>query len=96
MDFINNKIFKPIVSDKIEREFLLTVFSLCLQGKPEMHKFFVLKGRGRNGKSILSHLMNKIFDTYFYTMNIAYLDEKAPKRDANAADEILYNSKLKI
>jgi phage/plasmid-associated DNA primase len=92
-DFINKKIFEPIVSDSAEREFLLTIFSLCLQGKPEMHKFFVLKGRGRNGKSILSHLMSKIFDTYFYTMNIAYLDEKAPKRDANAADEILYNSK---
>jgi len=56
--------FERIYPDPALREYILTLYSSCLEGINREHGFYIKIGAGSNGKSAIDHLNNITFGDY--------------------------------
>lgn len=57
--------FKQLMPKAKHREFLRKVLGYCLSGNTDARCFFVLYGKGSNGKSVIGRIMEAILLNYF-------------------------------
>jgi P4 family phage/plasmid primase-like protien len=76
--------FERIYPDPVLREYVLTLLSSCLEGRNQEQKFYVMQGRGGNGKSMVELLMELTFGDYGTSISTAVFTRKRP--DAGAAN----------
>lgn len=82
-----------IYPDPVLREYCLTLFAACLEGANREQKFYIMTGRGSNGKSKIIELMSKTFGEYQETMGTTAITRKRP--DSGAANPDLVVLKCK-
>jgi P4 family phage/plasmid primase-like protien len=85
--------FKQIYPDEVLREFVLTLFSSCLEGANREQKFYIMTGVGSNGKSKMVDLMNFTFGEYQDTLSTTVLTRKRPESGAANPDLIVLKGK---
>lgn len=68
--------FCQLLPDKEIRTYFLHVLSSAFHGATTANKFFILTGRGSNGKSVLCTLIKNVFSDYFGTLPGNFLTEK--------------------
>lgn len=71
------------------RDYLMTIFSLCLSGVT-LQKIFFLEGTGSNGKSLLQKLLSKTLNDYMAIMNTSYIVSK--RQGANECSPQLFKT----
>lgn len=79
MDF-----FCKIYPDPVLREYVLTLYSSCLEGANREQKFYTMSGGGGNGKSKIIDLMAKTFGEYQDSLSATALTRK--RADAGNAN----------
>ena len=89
---IKECIRKILPSDDV-REYILRLFSSLLDGKNRDQKFHVFTGKGSNGKSIISKLLEFTLGDYADVLNSAVITTN--DKDGNAASPELAQSKGK-
>lgn len=67
---------EKIQTEKIMREYLMTLLSTCLAGSISEESFYVFIGSGANGKSKIMELLKYTLGDYFKPMDIRLLTEK--------------------
>lgn len=83
------KIINQILPNIKVRDYLLTIFSLCLSAET-VQKIFFLEGTGSNGKSLLQKLLSKTLNDYMGTMNTSYIVSK--RQEANDCSPQLFKT----
>jgi P4 family phage/plasmid primase-like protien len=76
--------FERIYPDAVLREYVLTLLSSCLEGANREQKFYVMQGRGGNGKSMIELLMELTFGDYGTSLSTTVFTRKRP--DSGAAN----------
>lgn len=82
MNFMNE-----ILPNKEVREYFLKVAASCLDGINRDEKFYILTGRGRNGKSKVVQLIQEVLGQYTCALSIALITQKRSSA-GNASPEI--------
>lgn len=82
-----NGFIDKIQTNKIMREYLMTLLSTCLAGSLAEESFYVFTGSGANGKSKLMELLKYALGDYFKPMDIRLLTEKRSS-SSSASPEI--------
>lgn len=62
--------------------FLMSIFALCLYGGNKFEEFYVLTGKGGNGKGVLTDLLQASFGDYYFTIQNSLLTKENDKKDA--------------
>jgi P4 family phage/plasmid primase-like protien len=75
--------FSKIYPDPALRDYCLTLFSACLEGSNTEQLFWVMTGKGGNGKSKIVDLMSKTFGEYQETLPVTAITRK--RADAGSA-----------
>ena len=76
--------FERIYPDPVLREYVLTLLASCLEGANREQKFYVMQGRGGNGKSMIEMLMELTFGDYGTSLSTTVFTRKRP--DSGAAN----------
>jgi P4 family phage/plasmid primase-like protien len=76
--------FSKIYPDPVLREYCLTLYAACLEGANREQKFYIMTGKGGNGKSKIVDLMSKTFGEYQETLATTALTRK--RADAGSAN----------
>jgi len=76
--------FTKIYPDPVLREYALTLYAACLEGKNTEQKFYIMSGSGGNGKSKIIDLMSKTFGEYQESLPVTAITRK--RADAGAAN----------
>ncbi len=76
--------FEKIYPDPVLREYVLTLYSACLEGCNHEQKFYIMQGCGGNGKSKIIDLMSKTFGEYQETLPVQAITRK--RADAGSAN----------
>lgn len=76
--------FKKIYPVEVVREYCLTLYSACLEGNNKEQKFYIMVGKGGNGKSKIIELNSKTFGEYQDTLPATTITRK--RADAGAAN----------
>jgi P4 family phage/plasmid primase-like protien len=76
--------FRKIYPDPVLREYVLTLYSACLEGANHEQKFYIMSGSGGNGKSKIIDLMSKTFGEYQEALPVTALTRK--RADAGSAN----------
>ena len=84
-----NKIF-PI--DDVQ-EYVLNLIAECLGGIVRREEFFIHTGVGKNGKSMFSYLLSRVFGEYYYAPDSTIFN--TPKADPNAPNPVIANARGK-
>ena len=85
--------FTKIYPDPVLREYCLTLFSACLEGVNREQKFYIMSGKGGNGKSAILELMGKTFGEYQDSLSATALTRK--RADAGSANPEFIDLKAK-
>ena len=88
MAFINSCFCDPQTA-----EHLLDVTASCLHGYRRFEKFYIQKGRGRNGKGAIAELIKHAFGDYFAVIDMAFFTQ--PRKSSSAASPELADKKGK-
>ena len=86
-DIIKVKDLLETIFDKSQVEYALSCLSLSLYGNNLNEAFIIWKGRGRNGKGLLSYLLSVVMGAYFQTLSTEELTEES-KGKGRANSEI--------
>ena len=89
--------FLAFVTDLLQNNaeyvgYLMRFLAYCLTGAITQQFFHILYGIGRNGKSTLLTILEKVFGTYFFTISN---DVIAKNRDRDTVRRILYRNRHK-
>jgi P4 family phage/plasmid primase-like protien len=76
--------FELIYPDPVLRKYVLTLLSSCLEGQNKEQRFYIMQGRGSNGKSKIQELMSYTFGEYQTSLQTTTLTRKRP--DAGSAN----------
>ena len=76
--------FSKIYPDPVLREYCLTLYAACLEGANREQKFYIMTGKGGNGKSKIVDLMTKTFGEYQETLATTALTRR--RADAGSAN----------
>ena len=63
-------------------DYVITEIASCLNGTPNQQRFFLMTGRGANGKSTLVRLLNLSFGDYAGEVNITLFTKPRPPANA--------------
>uniref|UniRef100_A0A6C0ECP6 SF3 helicase domain-containing protein n=1 Tax=viral metagenome TaxID=1070528 RepID=A0A6C0ECP6_9ZZZZ len=81
--------FKTVQQNPDMREYVLRFLSSFLVGHTEDQKFVIWTGKGSNGKSTTTFLLNKSFGEYFGTLKTTIITRK--KKDSGAPEPEIAN-----
>jgi len=76
--------FDRIYPDPVLREYVMTLLSSCLEGTNKEQRFYVMQGKGSNGKSMIEMLMELTFGDYGTAISTTVFTRKKP--DSGAAN----------
>ena len=76
--------FERIYPDPVLREYVMTLLSSCLEGTNKEQRFYVMQGKGSNGKSMIEMLMELTFGDYGTSVSTTVFTRKKP--DSGAAN----------
>ena len=65
-----NDFMEKIQTDRVMREYLLTLLSTCLTGSVSEESFYIFTGSGANGKSKLMELVKHTMGDYYKPMDV--------------------------
>ena len=85
--------FQRIYPDPVLRKYVLTLLSSCLEGSNKEQKFYVMQGKGSNGKSMIEMLMELTFGDYGTSISTAIFTRSKP--DSGAANPDIITTKCK-
>ena len=88
------KLFDTVFTDKVVRDFYLQVLSTGIYGKVIQH-FFVAKGGGGNGKSLINSLMMTTLGDYAYKLPSSVVSQPI-KEGANPAIANMNNKRFTL
>jgi P4 family phage/plasmid primase-like protien len=80
--------FELIYPDPVLRNYVLTLLSSCLEGQNKEQRFYIMQGRGSNGKSKIQELMSYTFGEYQTSLQTTTLTRKRPDA-GNANPELI-------
>jgi P4 family phage/plasmid primase-like protien len=63
-------------------EYVLTILALQLHGTKKMEEFYVMTGRGGNGKGLLGEIIKRGLGDYYHTIPNTYLTKRSEKKDS--------------
>ncbi len=70
--------FERIYPDPVLREYVMTLLSSCLEGTNKEQRFYVMQGKGSNGKSMIEMLMELTFGDYGTSVSTTVFTRKKP------------------
>jgi P4 family phage/plasmid primase-like protien len=70
--------FERIYPDPILREYVMTLLASCLEGTNKEQRFYVMQGKGSNGKSMIEMLMELTFGDYGTAISTTVFTRKKP------------------
>lgn len=76
--------FERIYPDPVLREYVMTLLASCLEGTNKEQRFYVMQGKGSNGKSMIEMLMELTFGDYGTSVSTTVFTRKKP--DSGAAN----------
>ena len=76
--------------------YVLTLLSSCLEGQNREQRFYIMQGRGSNGKSMIQTLMRYAFGDYQTSLQTTALTRKRPESGAANPDMIVTKCKRYI
>jgi len=76
--------FERIYPDPVLHEYVMTLLSACLEGTNKEQRFYVMQGKGSNGKSMIEMLMELTFGDYGTSVSTTVFTRKKP--DSGAAN----------
>jgi P4 family phage/plasmid primase-like protien len=88
--------FERIYPDSVLRNYVLTLLSSCLEGQNREQRFYIMQGRGSNGKSMIQTLMRYTFGDYQTSLQTTALTRKRPESGAANPDMIVTKCKRYI
>ena len=88
--------FERIYPDAVLRKYVLTLLSSCLEGQNREQRFYIMQGRGSNGKSMIQTLMRYTFGDYQTSLQTTALTRKRPESGAANPDMIVTKCKRYI
>ena len=83
--------FQRIYPDPVLRKYVLTLLSSCLEGSNKEQKFYVMQGKGSNGKSMIEMLMELTFGDYGTSISTAIFTRSKP--DSGSANPDIITTK---
>ena len=87
------KFLQEIQPNDIERNYMLTYFSLSLVGINTQEIIGILSGSGRNGKSKIAELLGLTLGDYFETISASMLTKEQPSANAPRPELLLLKNK---
>lgn len=70
--------FERIYPDPVLREYVMTLLASCLEGTNKEQRFYVMQGKGSNGKSMIEMLMELTFGDYGTSVSTTVFTRKKP------------------
>lgn len=90
IEYIKNECLFPILNTQKEVNYVMFLFSKFLVDEcPNSQNFYVFKGTGRNGKSLLLSLLESTLSVYSETLGYEYFDAKKGGRTGTGTDQTL-------
>ena len=83
--------FERIYPDPVLRKYVLTLLASCLEGANKEQKFYVMQGKGSNGKSMIEMLMELTFGDYGTSISTAIFTRSKP--DSGSANPDIITTK---
>ncbi len=83
------KFLEEITPDAELRAFLIRLLAYLITGSIEEHYWFFFVGSGRNGKSILMRVVEKLLGEYSKKISVEMLMKTGPKQQGSPSPEIL-------
>jgi P4 family phage/plasmid primase-like protien len=90
------EIIKKIYPDSELREYVLKIKAGCLEGANREQKFYVMRGVGSNGKSMMEYLDEKTFGDYGTSISTTVFTRKKPDSGAANPDIITIHKRRYI
>ena len=87
------KFLEDIQPNKLERDYMLTAFSLSLIGSNTQELLHILSGSGRNGKSKLAELLSLSFGDYYEPINATLLTKEQPSTNIPRPELLVLKNK---
>jgi phage/plasmid-associated DNA primase len=78
-------IYSKIFPDEELRKYFFKIISTGLSGRA-IEKFFVFNGEGRNGKGLTNEFLEKVFGTYFASVNPIVFSENQRNKSSSGAN----------